>query len=191
MTYGRSRRGPIAFYVLQQSPLIRSPRAPDRGAINLKPPTPARCVLGVVNDSHRRDGDVRELNVPLKTRGRNAFRRSRILRLVSWSLRFPIAEPIILALRFIFPYCPLKIDHHVKTIILTKTKLKRDGRRGIPLKSWTPVMRARRTASADWWITPGTAGVRPRDLFTTSRDYRESPKELRSYLVSHDTTRYR
>ncbi|GBP46166.1 hypothetical protein EVAR_24573_1 [Eumeta japonica] len=34
--------------------------------------------------------------------------------------------------------------------------------------------RARRTASADWWITPGTAGMRPRDLFTTSRDYRES-----------------
>ncbi|GBP54946.1 hypothetical protein EVAR_50390_1 [Eumeta japonica] len=36
------------------------------------------------------------------------------------------------------------------------------------------VTRARRTASADWWITPGTAGMRPRDLFTTSRDYRES-----------------
>ncbi|GBP72570.1 hypothetical protein EVAR_89666_1 [Eumeta japonica] len=36
------------------------------------------------------------------------------------------------------------------------------------------VMRVRRTASADWWITPGTAGMRPRDLFTTSRDYRES-----------------
>ncbi|GBP13846.1 hypothetical protein EVAR_101658_1, partial [Eumeta japonica] len=34
--------------------------------------------------------------------------------------------------------------------------------------------RARRTASADWWITPGTAGMRPRDLFTTSRDYQES-----------------
>ncbi|GBP33368.1 Dynein heavy chain 5, axonemal [Eumeta japonica] len=26
------------------------------------------------------------------------------------------------------------------------------------------VTRARRTASADWWITPGTAGMRPRDL---------------------------
>ncbi|GBP44596.1 hypothetical protein EVAR_75053_1 [Eumeta japonica] len=36
------------------------------------------------------------------------------------------------------------------------------------------VTRARRTASADWWITPGTTGMRPRDLFTTSRDYRES-----------------
>ncbi|GBP90518.1 hypothetical protein EVAR_67094_1 [Eumeta japonica] len=36
------------------------------------------------------------------------------------------------------------------------------------------VTRARRTASADWWITPGTAGMRPQDLFTTSRDYRES-----------------
>ncbi|GBP38688.1 hypothetical protein EVAR_22336_1 [Eumeta japonica] len=36
------------------------------------------------------------------------------------------------------------------------------------------VTRARRTASADWWITPGTAGMRPRDLFTTSRNYRES-----------------
>ncbi|GBP36334.1 hypothetical protein EVAR_22466_1 [Eumeta japonica] len=34
--------------------------------------------------------------------------------------------------------------------------------------------RAQRTASADWWITPGTAGMRSRDLFTTSRDYRES-----------------
>ncbi|GBP41335.1 hypothetical protein EVAR_25173_1 [Eumeta japonica] len=33
---------------------------------------------------------------------------------------------------------------------------------------------ARRTASADWWIKPDTAGMRPRDLFTTSRDYRES-----------------
>ncbi|GBP50582.1 hypothetical protein EVAR_29341_1 [Eumeta japonica] len=39
---------------------------------------------------------------------------------------------------------------------------------------WRKVTRARRTASADWWITPGTAGMRPRDLFTTSRDYRES-----------------
>ncbi|GBP83199.1 hypothetical protein EVAR_66750_1 [Eumeta japonica] len=39
---------------------------------------------------------------------------------------------------------------------------------------WRKVMRARRTASVDWWITPGTAGMRPRDLFTTSRDYRES-----------------
>ncbi|GBP19968.1 hypothetical protein EVAR_11358_1 [Eumeta japonica] len=57
---------------------------------------------------------------------------------------------------------------------------------------WRKVTRARRTASADWWITPGTAGMRPCDLFTTSRDYRESvgPKELRSYLVSHDTTRF-
>ncbi|GBP34299.1 hypothetical protein EVAR_13438_1 [Eumeta japonica] len=57
---------------------------------------------------------------------------------------------------------------------------------------WRKVTRARRTASADWCITPGTAGMRPRDLFTTSRDYRESvgPKELRSYLVSHDTTRF-
>ncbi|GBP17462.1 hypothetical protein EVAR_8811_1 [Eumeta japonica] len=57
---------------------------------------------------------------------------------------------------------------------------------------WRKVTRARRTASADWWITPGTAGMRPRDLFTTSRDYRESvgSKELRSYLVSHDTTRF-
>ncbi|GBP14825.1 Possible lysine-specific histone demethylase 1 [Eumeta japonica] len=36
------------------------------------------------------------------------------------------------------------------------------------------VTRARRTASADWWITPGTAGMRPRDLFTTLHDYRES-----------------
>ncbi|GBP56423.1 Hemolymph lipopolysaccharide-binding protein [Eumeta japonica] len=56
---------------------------------------------------------------------------------------------------------------------------------------WRKVTRARRTASADWWITPGTTGMRPRDLFTTSRDYRESvgPKELRSYLVSHNTTR--
>ncbi|GBP11054.1 hypothetical protein EVAR_79730_1 [Eumeta japonica] len=40
--------------------------------------------------------------------------------------------------------------------------------------------RARRTASADWWITPGTAGMRPRDLFTTSRDYRESVGEQAS-----------
>ncbi|GBP43302.1 hypothetical protein EVAR_31186_1 [Eumeta japonica] len=39
---------------------------------------------------------------------------------------------------------------------------------------WRKVTRARRTASADWWITPGTAGMRPRDLFTTSRDYLES-----------------
>ncbi|GBP93381.1 Extracellular sulfatase SULF-1 homolog [Eumeta japonica] len=36
------------------------------------------------------------------------------------------------------------------------------------------VTRARRTANADWWITPGTPGMRPRDLFTTSRDNRES-----------------
>ncbi|GBP35409.1 hypothetical protein EVAR_94860_1 [Eumeta japonica] len=36
------------------------------------------------------------------------------------------------------------------------------------------VTRARRTASADWWITPGTAGMRPPDFFTSSRDYRES-----------------
>ncbi|GBP63062.1 hypothetical protein EVAR_87434_1 [Eumeta japonica] len=40
--------------------------------------------------------------------------------------------------------------------------------------SFEEVTQARRTASADWWITPGTAGMRPRDLFTTSRDYRES-----------------
>ncbi|GBP34750.1 hypothetical protein EVAR_25755_1 [Eumeta japonica] len=39
---------------------------------------------------------------------------------------------------------------------------------------WREVTRARRTTSADWWITPGTAGMGPRDLFTTSRDYRES-----------------
>ncbi|GBP44482.1 hypothetical protein EVAR_39491_1 [Eumeta japonica] len=39
---------------------------------------------------------------------------------------------------------------------------------------WRKVTRARRTASADWWITPGTAGMRLRDLFTTSHDYRES-----------------
>ncbi|GBP63726.1 hypothetical protein EVAR_8723_1 [Eumeta japonica] len=37
-----------------------------------------------------------------------------------------------------------------------------------------PVTRTRGTASADWWITPGTAGMKPRDLFTTSRDYRDS-----------------
>ncbi|GBP68508.1 hypothetical protein EVAR_42459_1 [Eumeta japonica] len=40
------------------------------------------------------------------------------------------------------------------------------------------VTRARRTASTDWWITPGTAGMRLRDLFTTSRDYRESVGKL-------------
>ncbi|GBP61560.1 hypothetical protein EVAR_46421_1 [Eumeta japonica] len=40
------------------------------------------------------------------------------------------------------------------------------------------VTRARRTASVDWWITPGTAGMRPRDLFRTSRDYRESVGRL-------------
>ncbi|GBP76801.1 Cytochrome b-c1 complex subunit 2, mitochondrial [Eumeta japonica] len=44
----------------------------------------------------------------------------------------------------------------------------------IPNSEVHRVTQARRTACADWWITPGTAGMRPRDLFTTSRDYRES-----------------
>ncbi|GBP33184.1 hypothetical protein EVAR_14865_1 [Eumeta japonica] len=46
------------------------------------------------------------------------------------------------------------------------------------------VTRARRTASADWWITPSTAGMRPRDLFTTSRDYRESRTAARRTCIS-------
>ncbi|GBP43602.1 hypothetical protein EVAR_32168_1 [Eumeta japonica] len=56
---------------------------------------------------------------------------------------------------------------------------------------WRKVTRARRTASADWRITPGTAGMRPRDLFDFAQLPRIGrPKELRSYLVSHDTTRF-
>ncbi|GBP69367.1 Odorant receptor coreceptor [Eumeta japonica] len=44
----------------------------------------------------------------------------------------------------------------------------------LTIPTFISVTRARRTASADWWITPGAAAMRPRDLFTTSRDYRES-----------------
>ncbi|GBP91790.1 hypothetical protein EVAR_65904_1 [Eumeta japonica] len=49
--------------------------------------------------------------------------------------------------------------------------------------NWRKVTRARRTASADWWITPGTASMRPRDLFTTSRDYRESVGVIFHYQI--------
>ncbi|GBP07711.1 hypothetical protein EVAR_2818_1 [Eumeta japonica] len=51
---------------------------------------------------------------------------------------------------------------------------------------WRKVTRALRTASADWWITPGTAGMRPRELFTTSRDYRESVgEEVKNVYPAH------
>ncbi|GBP19656.1 hypothetical protein EVAR_75628_1 [Eumeta japonica] len=43
-------------------------------------------------------------------------------------------------------------------------------------------------ASADWWITPGTAGMRPRDLFTTSRVFYPMRKdELLSLRLSFST----
>ncbi|GBP55551.1 hypothetical protein EVAR_34385_1 [Eumeta japonica] len=62
------------------------------------------------------------------------------------------------------PHTALRLEHSTRFV----------GRARICRRQTLQVTRARRTASADWWITPGTAGMRPRDLFTTSRDYQES-----------------